>query len=518
MKQPTYTPDEEQALMAKLWSPIIKDSPLTFVMYSFPWGEKGTPLENQAGPRRWQRRILKKIESHIAEGKALDLPKLLRIARASGRGIGKSALVAWLTLWFLSTRIGATVIISANTEAQLRSITFAELNKWLAMSINSHWWDLSGIVMRPAKWLSELVETQLQKGTKYWGAEGKLWSAENPDAYAGPHNHDGMMVIFDEASGIDDAIWGVASGFFTEPTFNRFWFAFSQGRRNSGHFFEIFNKKRDFWDNEQIDARTVEGTDQSIYQDIIDENGADSDEARVEVYGMFPDDDDVLFIGHKLVMAAVARVMADDKTAPITIGVDPSRGGKDKFSIVVRQGRKLIAIRRFSIADSEIGTMEGVGHVIDAINEFEPDSVAIDEGGLGGPIYDRLKELGYKKRVKGVNFAWSATNKKRFGNKRAEMWGDVKKWLTIAQIPDDKILKADLVGPRKKPDSKGVMFLESKKDMRARGLASPDVADALALTFAFKPAKRVYNERAVKQSTLGYDEVDAGMSTSWMGN
>lgn len=511
-----YSAEDEQALMAMLWSPMITESPLTFVMYAFPWGVKGTPLEHQQGPRKWQRRFLRRIERHIKDGKEVNIPKLLQMARASGRGIGKSALVAWLVLWFISTRIGATAIISANTEDQLRSITFAEISKWHTMAINSHWFDLTGIVLNPAGWLKELVETQLQKGTKYWGAEGKLWSAEKPDAYAGPHNHDGMMVIFDEGSGIVDGIWTVAKGFFTEPTFNRFFFAFSQGRRNSGSFFEIFNKNRDFWDTEQIDARTVEGTDPLIYDEIIAEHGADSDEARVEVYGLFPDDDDVLFIPHKLVREATNRKVEDDKSAPITIGVDPSRGGKDKFSIVVRQGRKLLVIRRFSIADSEIGTMEGVGHIIDAINEFDPDAGAIDEGGLGGPIYDRLKELGYGGRIRGVNFAWSPRNRKRWGNKRAEMWGDMKKWLPTGCIPDDKILTADLTGPRKKPDSKGVMFLESKKDMRARGLASPDVADALALTFAFTPAKRAYNKTSVADNHP-HAHYPGTTNLSWMG-
>lgn len=512
-----YSAEEEQALMTTLWSTMIKDSPLTFVMYAFPWGEKGKPLEHQSGPRRWQRKVLRKIEKHIAEGKELDLPKLLRLARASGRGIGKSALVAWLVLWFLTTRIGATVIISANSETQLRSITFAELSKWQTMSINSHWFDLSGLVLNPAGWLSEAVQRDLHKGTKYWGAEGKLWSAENPDAYAGPHNHDGMMVIFDEASGIDDKIWTVANGFFTEPTFNRFWFAFSQMRRNSGYFFECFNKKRDFWDTDQIDARTVEGTDPNVYAEIIAEHGVDSDEARVEVYGLAPDDDDVQFNGTKLVTGAVNRKVEDDKTAPITMGVDPSRGGKDKFSIVVRQGRKILIIRRFSIADSEIGTMEGVGHIIDAINEFDTDATSIDEGGLGGPIYDRLKELGYGKRIKGVNFAWSPKNKKRWGNKRAEIWGDMKKWLQTGSIPDYKILITDLTAPRKKPDSKGVMFLESKKDMRARGMASPDVGDALALTFAFAPAKRELS-RARIQATEQDVYSQTPTSDSWMGH
>lgn len=514
-KQQQYTPEEEQELMEKLWCPWLADDPYNFVMYVFPWGEEGTPLEHQTGPRRWQRRVLRRITQHIREGKEINLPKLLQLARASGRGIGKSALVAWLALWFVSTRIGSTVIISANTEAQLRNITFAELNKWATMAINAHWWDVSGITLKPARWLAEAVQRDLLKGTEYWGVDGKLWSEENPDAYAGAHNHDGMMVIFDEASGIPDSIWVVAKGFFTEPTFNRFWFAFSQGRRNSGQFFEIFHKKRDFWDSEQIDARTVEGTDPAIYDEIIEEWGEDSDEARVEVYGMFPLDDDQIFIGHSIVDKAVNRPNVDDKTAPITVGVDPSRGGSDWFAIVVRQGRRIIDVRRFKIGDSEIGTMEGVGHIIDVIHEYEPDMVAIDEGGLGGPIIDRLKEQKYK--VRGINFGSGSSKKNRWGNKRAEMWGEMKKWLAIGTIPDDKTLKQDLSAPRKKPDSKGVMFLESKKDMRARKVASPDKADALCLTFAVKVAKRTNSGKMSRQGRQNSHH-SPNTPTSWMAN
>lgn len=485
--QQQYSPEEEQRLMSVLWSPMIKDSPLSFVMYAFPWGEKGKPLENQVGPRKWQRKVLRKIEKHIKEGKAINLPKLMRLARASGRGIGKSALVAWLVLWFISTRIGATAIISANTEDQLRGITFAEIAKWHTMSINCHWFDLTGIVLNPAGWLKELVEKQLSKGTKYWGAEGKLWSAEKPDAYAGPHNHDGMMVIFDEASGIVDQIWTVANGFFTEPTFDRFWFAFSQMRRNSGRFFECFNHARDYWDTDQIDARTVEGTDPTIYKEIIEEHGEDSDEARVEVYGLAPNSDEASFVPASFINDAVKREIKDDKTAPIVIGVDPAGGGADTFCIVIRQGRVILEILRYKLEDSEIGTMEGVGHVINAIDKYKPALTVVDETGMGGPIGDRLREQKYK--IRKVLFSWKSGSK-RYGNKRAEMWASMKKWLQTGSIPDDKRLKTDLGGPNKKPDSKGTMFLESKRDMKARKLASPDSADALAVTFAFPVAHR----------------------------
>lgn len=519
MKKTIYTPEEEQELMTSLWDPNLSEDPEAFVMFVYPWGVEGTPLENQKGPRRWQRKILRKIKQHLQEGRIFDLAKLLRIARSSGRGIGKSALVSWLIHWFLTTRIGSSCIVSANTEAQLRNVTWAELSKWTAMLINEHWWEISGITLNPAKWLCELVQTQLKKGTGYWGATGKLWSEENPDSYAGPHNQDGMMVIFDEASGIPDAIWPVANGYFTEPTKNRFWFAFSQMRRNTGYFFEIFNKKRDLWDNEQIDARTVEGTDLNSYQEIIDEFGPDSDEARVEVYGISPQDDNISFIPISFIEGAVKREIPDDPTAPIVIGADPAGGGADWFVIAIRQGRKILEIRRFKLADSEIGTMEGVGHIIDAINEFNPALTVIDETGMGGPIGDRLREQKYK--VKGVLFSWKSRKPKRYGNKRAEMWGEAKKWLQTGSIPDDKRLKTDLGGPQKKPDSKGIMFLESKRDMKSRGLASPDAADALAVTFAFPVATRERSgsrqsgRQVVHSHTAG---LSAATTTAWMGH
>lgn len=518
MQKPVYTAEEEQLLMSRLWSPEIADNPLNFVMFAYPWGQEGTPLANFKGPRKWQRKVLKSIGEHITKQKIFDINELLRIARASGRGIGKSALVAWLIDWFNTTRIGSTAIISANTETQLRSITWAELAKWTAMSIHCHWWEVSGITRNPAKWLKDLVERDLKKGTGYWGAMGKLWSEENPDAYAGPHNHDGMMVVFDEASGIPDGIWAVANGYFTEPTPNRFWFAFSQGRRNSGYFFECFNSKRDFWDTEQIDSRTVEGTDPQLYREIIDEYGEESDEARVEVYGLFPSSDDVNFISPVVVDAAMKRDVPLDPTAPIIIGVDPARSGSDWFDIYIRQGYKTLALRRFKIKvdDESIGTMEGVGHVIDAIEEFDPVLVVVDETGLGGPIVDRLKEQRYK-RVRGVNFAWSAKDGKRWGNKRAEIWGAMKKWLAKGSIPNDKRLKTDLTGPSKKPNSAGIMFLEGKKEMKARGLASPDSADALAVTFAFPVAHREQRESKASKSRVNAQNYGS-TNTGWMGS
>jgi hypothetical protein len=316
------------------------------------------------------------------------------------------------------------------------------------------------------------------------------------------------MVIFDEASGIDDSIWAVTSGFFTENTPNRFWMAFSNPRRNTGYFYEAFNSKREFWKSKIVDARTVEGTDKQVYEQIIAEYGPDSSQAHVEVYGQFPNEGDDQFISIGIVDAAMKRQPYKDESAPIVIGVDPARFGADATVIAVRQGRDILKLIRHRGDD----TMTVVGHVIDVIEEFKPTLVNIDEGGLGAGVVDRLKEQRYK--IRGVNFGNKSKNPIMYGNKRAEIWGEMRDWLKSASVPNDRFLKSDLISPKMKPDSRGTIYLESKKDMKARGLASPDAADAIALTFAFPVAHR--EAREGKQRTarsMGYGTV----STSWMG-
>jgi hypothetical protein len=514
MQKPRYSPEDEQTLMSQLWSPALKDDPEAFVLFLFPWGQKNTPLEHFKAPRTWQRRALRRIRDFIKENRGKlsneELIDAMRRAVSSGRGVGKSALVSWLILWMLTTRIGSSVIVSANSENQLRKVTWGELTKWVTMALNAHWWEPTATSLNPANWLTDLVERDLRKGTRYWGAEGKLWSEENPDAYAGVHNMDGMMVIFDEASGIPDSIWSVAAGFFTENILDRYWLAFSNGRRNTGYFYEaVDGSKREFWESEKIDARTVEGTDKTIYQQIINEYGEDSDEARVEVYGDFPKSGQDQFITPHVVDDAIKRPLYKDMTAPIIIGVDPARGGMDSTVIAVRQGRDIVAIKRFKGED----TMSVVGHVIDAIEEYRPALTVIDEGGLGYGILDRLTEQKYK--VRGVNFGWKAKNPTMWGNKRAEIWGAMRDWLKTASIPQDRMLKSDLIGPMKKPNSAGTIFLEGKKEMKARGVASPDAADAIAVTFAYPVAHREYNSRTTTRSV----SMDRGaVSSSWMGS
>ena len=505
-QQIIYSPAEEQELMSEVWSSKLTDNPLAFVQFAFPWGQPGTPLANHSGPREWQRKFLWDITQHIKANKGQVDFSMLRASVASGRGIGKSALVAWITLWYLSTRIGASTIVSANGEAQLRTITWPEIGKWAAMAINSHWFETASTNLRPAAWLSNLVERDLKISPRAWGVEGRLWSKETPDSYAGLHNHVGVLLIFDEAAGIDDSIWDVSTGFFTEQTANRYWFAFSNPRRNSGYFFETFNKKRDYWQTRQIDAREVDGTDKMIYEQIIAEYGADSNQARVEIYGEFPLSEEGSFISPSQVDEAFKRKKYDDESAPVVIGIDPARSGADSTVIVVRQGRDLLAVERHHGDD----TMETVGNIIDAIERYKPSMTCIDEGGVGAGILDRLVEQRYK--VRGVNFGWKAKNPRAHLNKRAEIWCAMRDWLKTASIKDDKRLKDDFTGVRSMFTSSGAIQLESKKDLRARGLSSPDAADALAVTFAFPMAQREYIDKAPRRTYS-----PQAMASSWLG-
>lgn len=490
-QQPIYGMDGESQLMLELWSPRVKDDPMQFVQFAFPWGRPNTPLEHHTGPRGWQRETLQEITKHI---KANDLRaankamlEMWRSADASGRGIGKSALVSMLTLWFLSTRLGSTVIVTANTEQQLRSRTMAELGKWCALAVNSHWWEVTAMSVRPAEWFGEMVKRDLKVDLGYWYAQAQLWSEENPDAFAGIHNHHGVMLIMDEASGIPKPIWTVSEGFFTEPIPDRYWFVFSNPRRNSGAFFECFHRDRNFWRCRNIDSRTVEGTDKGTFDKIIAQYGEDSDEARVEVKGEFPNKGSNQFIGKDTVYAAQTREVIPDPGSPLVMGVDVARFGEDKSVIAFRKGRdaRIIPWEKFKGID----TVQLSSRVAELAGKLNPAAIFVDGNGVGGGVVDNLKAWGYK--VIEVQMGSSPNDPATYYNKRVEIWGRMREWLMTGAIPSDSDLATDLISPEYSyhPVSNKIQ-LEGKDHMKSRGLASPDSAEALAMTFA-QPVARV---------------------------
>lgn len=482
-------PKDEKALMMDLWSPTITDNPLKFVLYAFPWGQAGTPLEKFSGPRKWQRQVLEEIAAAVANNKYMESqgfdPKVFQKAVASGRGIGKSALVSWLVLWQMSCHVGSTVTVTANTESQLKSKTWAELGKWHTMSVNAHWFDRTALSLRPAAWYEEALKRDLKLDTGYYYAQALLWSEENPDAFAGTHNYYGQMLLFDESSGVPPAIWKVSEGFFTEPIVHRYWFCFSNPRRNTGEFFECFHKYRKYWSTTSIDSRTVEGVDVAQLQGIIDKHGIDSSEAKVEVLGLFPDQGDRQFISRDLVNTAQDRELTKDPHAALMMGVDIARFGEDSTVIRFRRGRDARSIPPLELKSKD--NMEVANICAELIQNYNPDAVCIDAGN-GTGVIDRLREMGFK-----VHEVWfgSKSSESQWANKRIELWGKMRDWLGGGCIDRSPNLAADLVGPEYKFKGHGdQLMLESKEEMKKRGLASPDHGDALAVTFAVRVASK----------------------------
>ena len=465
-----YSQEDELSIASNIWA---LQSPYDFVMYTYPWGKAGTPLAHRDGPTAWQIDVL----NEIAAGQHTNALK--RLSVVSGRGVGKSTLMSWLAHWFVSTRVGASVVISANREDQLRKIAWAELRKWFSLGINSHWFDIVALSIKPQKWIAEIVTRDLKISDGYWGIEARNWNEENPDSFAGTHNPFGMMLIFDEASGIPESIWRVSEGFFTDDGKNRYWLALGNGRRNRGRFYEIHegaHSKR--WITKQVNSMEVNGVDSSFCEELIDDHGWDSDLVRVEVRGLFPLSDEYTLISEK----DIGRMVSPEKSSNVIIGVDPARTGSDITGIAVRQGRKLIAIERFRERD-----LIANAHRVLAISKRHcADTIIVDEGGIGAGLLDYLKKKS-DAYVRGCNFGWRSW-RKGYKNLRAMCWGEMRDWAqgceSFTSIPLSGDLIEQMGAPKFSYDDRSRLQLEKKSEIRKRIGMSPDLADALALTFS----------------------------------
>lgn len=459
------------------------NKPYDFVMFSFPWGQKGTPLEHHAGPDKWQKEILLDLEKHITDNMGrfqLDLDRMpWSSAAVSGHGVGKSAFVSWLILFFMATRVDCRGVVTANTEGQLNDKTWPELSKWHSLFIARHWF----------QWTATQFYYKLypEDKRKNYCFDAIPWSAERPEAFAGLHNEtSSVVVIFDEASGVHDKIWEVAEGAMTDG--EPFWFAFGNGTRADGRFYECFNRFRNFWNRYHVDSRSVRITNKIVLQGILDKFGEDSDEARVRVKGQFPRGSADGYITPEEVDAAMHRDLYHDEGAALIMAVDVARFGNDKSVIRFRQGNDMRSIKKKEFAG--LDTQQLAAKVADCIDFYDPDATVVEGSGVGGGVVDALKARGYK--VIEVNPGKRANNENDYQNIRAEMYGKLREWLRKSGcIPDDEPdLIADLTKVRYTYDNKNRLLLESKRDMKDRGLPSPDDGDSAALTFCTNIARR----------------------------
>lgn len=473
---------EEQLQLAEFLAEFTLD-PVAFTYAAFSWGEG--ELAGKDGPDEWQVEALACIRDGL---KTAD--EVIREAIASGHGIGKSALVAWLILWAISTHEDTRGVVTANTDTQLKSKTWAELAKWHRLFIGR-----SLFVYTATSLFS--VDSDHQKT---WRVDAIPWSETNPEAFAGLHNQGKrILVIFDEASAISDKIWEVTEGALTDSDTQIIWCAFGNPTRNTGRFYDCFHKHRALWRCKQVDSRSVKISNKRQLAEWVETYGEDSDFVKVRVRGIFPSAGINQHIGAELVAAARARKLHESQYsfAPTVIGVDPAWTGLDKLGIVMRQGLYSKVLAEIPRNDDDLLI---AGKVARFQDEYNASAVFIDQA-YGTGIYSAGRNMGRGDWML-VAFAGKPTDE-QYANKRAEMWDAVKGWLKDGgSIEDNQTLADDLTGPESYINSRGKLQLESKDDMRKRGLPSPNLGDALALTFAY-PVKSGRNGAYRKARAAG---------------
>lgn len=463
------TPDEE---LIHLAASCDKD-PLRWANVAFDWGHG--ELAGFDGPRQWQADVLGDIRDHLSNPETRFHP--LMIAVASGHGIGKSGLVGMINDWALSTCEDAKVVITANTDTQLRTKTSPEVGKWQRLSLTSHWFDAQ----------SASVSSKDKAHSKNWRTDFVPWSEHNTEAFAGLHNQGKRIVlIFDEASAISDRVWEVAEGALTDENTEIIWISFGNPTRNTGRFRDCFGRFKHRWISRQIDSRTVEGTNKAQIEKWIDDYGIDSDFVKVRVRGLFPSMSAKQFISTTDVDAAFGKHLPVERYnwAPKIMTCDPAWEGDDELVIGMRQGLAFSILRTIPKNDNDIEIANMLARFED---EQQADAVFIDAG-YGTGIVSAGRTLG---RDWVLVWFGGGSDDPGYLNKRAQMWGMTRDWLKEGgAIPNDTVLYNDLIGPETVPRVDGKIQMESKQDMKRRGLPSPNRADALVLSFAHPVTKK----------------------------
>jgi hypothetical protein len=454
--------------------------PLKFVMLAYPWGEEGGPLAKHPGPDEWQREILEYIRDNLGLGRPL------RIAIAGGVGPGKSALMAWLIGWGMTTCVDTRCRITANTGPQITTATWPEITKWHRMSLFAEWFEAGDRRLRsldPARRDS-------------WRCDAITWDEHRPEAFAGFHNAGRrILYAFDESAAIADSIFreseGILSG--SEDT-EIIWLCLGNPTRTDTTFRTFFagGKNAHLWKSWHIDTRNARMSDKAQIAEWIESYTLDSDFVRVRVLSQFPRAGSTQFISTELVAAAAAPDRDPDVTLmdPLVMGVDVARFGDDKTVFRFRRGRDARTLKCMKFRG--LDTMQVAARIAEVYSQLRPDAIFIDNGGFGAGVVDRCNYLHLP--VLGVDFGATPDNEFRgretgiwYYNKRAEMWGAMREWLAGGMIDADPDLAADLCAVQygyAAKNSRDCIQLEKKDHMKARGLSSPDDGDALALTFA----------------------------------
>lgn len=461
----------------------FRDDPLGFVLWAFPWGEPGTQLENQSGPEDWQRDQLTRIGERLRAGGAEGC--VIEEDTSAGHGVGKSAIVSWLILWSISTFENTRGVVTANTDTQLRTKTWAELAKWYGLFIARQFFTLTATALYVA---GDPIRE------KSWRIDQIPWSKERSEAFAGMHNQGKrIIVIFDEASAIDDVIWEVTEGALTDANTQILWLRYGNPTKTTGKFFKNCTQgKRNTYT--RVDSRTVSFSNKAQINAWVEEYGEDSDFVRVRVKGQFPRAGYANFISPELVTAARRRKIdpVTYRAHPKVLAIDPARFGDDFSVITLRQGLMVywqVALSGFDGPDLASRVFEIVraqGRVSDRGVPVEPGPIACiayDAIGNGADLDSALRRMQGLPPCIAVQWGQPAKDDKQYFNQRSECWGRMREWLEHGRVPNEDDLADQLTSLDFGYDGRFRIQLQSKKDVKKNGGKSPDKADSLALSF-----------------------------------
>ena len=417
-----------------------------------------------ATPQPWQHEALRALVEHD------------RVSVRSCHGVGKSALDSWAILWFMCTHYPCKLGAIAPTQHQLQDVLFSELGLW------------HGKLPPPLR--DQFVIRNSAQELRFYNRErpaesfcaGRTGRKENPEALQGFHSEN-MMMILDEASGIDDILFQVGEGALSTPGAKIL--MTSNPTRTSGYFFDSHHRMRDQWYCMKVSHEDSEFVTDTYVANMKLQYGEDSNVYRVRVLGEFPSSDDDTVIPLDLVEAATTRNIERVADIRPVWGLDVARYGNCRTALAKRQGNSLIEpVKSWHKRD----LMEVAGIVQaeyeDTPSDQVPAEILVDSVGLGAGVVDRLREMALP--VRGVQAGERASGRDRFSNLKAELWWRARDWFDTREVtmPNDDALIGQLVSVRYKYLSTGKIQIESKEDMMKRGVKSPDEADAFVLTFA----------------------------------
>lgn len=421
----------------------------------------------------WQDKYLREFYLD-AEGKPTNEP---RHSTRAGHGVGKGTALAILALWFPLTHFDSKAVLTANSQDQLRDNNWPEIRKQ-ARKLPP---DLAAMI--------EISEERLyvKAAPEMAFVVRRTASVNNPEALQGIHAKF-VLYLVDEASGIPDIVFEVAQGSMSTPGAAAC--LFSNPTRARGFFFDTHHKLRKRWRTTVVSSEDVPRARGHI-EEIIEGYGKGSNRYRVRVLGEFPTSDDDTVISLELVLAASKRTVERRAVRPVW-GVDVGRFGDDASALAKRQGNALVEpVKEWMGLD----TMQLVGRIVEEYRRTDedmlPTEICVDVIGIGSGVVDRLQELGLP--VYAVNVAESAAVDDKFARLRDELWWRGRTWFEAkdCHIPAgcEKLI-GELTTVTYDFASSGKLVVESKREMRKRGLQSPNLADAFLNTFATVDRKR----------------------------